>query len=112
MPNTNCYECIGSKAVQGSDPFWADAARTIFTTVAWKMRDQVDSAIKLLQILLTTSLSELRTLLKGTEAKSLVSEDIEKTAISIRAVMETYTKSLRFLEGLEKVKDKKSSAIK
>ncbi|WP_151193829.1 type IV conjugative transfer system coupling protein TraD [Cysteiniphilum sp. JM-1] len=101
------------KAVQGSDPFWVDAARTIFATVAWKMRDQPDkNVIKLLQVLLTTSLDELRGILKGTEAENLVSKDIEKTAISIRAVMATYTKSLRFLEGLDKDKLKKPFAIR
>ncbi len=101
------------KAVQGSDPFWVDAARTIFATVAWKMRDQSNkNVIKLLQILLTTSLDELRGILKGTEAENLVSKDIEKTAISIRAVMATYTKSLRFLEGLDKDELKKPFAIR
>ncbi|ALA26656.1 type IV conjugative transfer system coupling protein TraD [Piscirickettsia salmonis] len=101
------------KSVQGSDPFWVDAARTIFTTVAWEMRDQEDKTIiKLLQALLTTTLDELRKILKGTEAENLVSKDIEKTAISIRAVMATYTKALRFLEGLDQKKDKNPFAIK
>ena len=73
----------------------------IFSTVAWKMKDHDDrSAIKLLQVLLTTSLDELRGILKVTEAENLVSRDIEKTAISIRAVLATYTKALRFLHGL------------
>ncbi|MDA7742186.1 type IV conjugative transfer system coupling protein TraD [Francisellaceae bacterium] len=101
------------KSVQGSDPFWVDAARTIFSTVAWEMRTQEDrSIIKLLQVLLTTTLDELRGILDSTEAENLVSKDIEKTAISIRAVMATYTKSLRFLEGLERDKNKPSFSIK
>ncbi|MDA0911940.1 MAG: type IV secretion system DNA-binding domain-containing protein, partial [Proteobacteria bacterium] len=101
------------KAVQGSDPFWVDAARTIFSTVAWKMKDHDDrSAIKLLQVLLTTSLDELRGILKGTEAENLVSRDIEKTAISIRAVLATYTKALRFLHGLNEEQSKSSFAIR
>jgi len=101
------------KAVQGSDPFWVDAARTIFTNVAWEMRDHPDkSIIKLLQVLLTTSLDELRQILEGTESENLVSKDIEKTAISIRAVMATYTKALRFLEGLDQDKNKTPFAIK
>ncbi|MGJ3494541.1 type IV conjugative transfer system coupling protein TraD, partial [Piscirickettsia salmonis] len=101
------------KSVQGSDPFWVDAARTIFSTVTWEMRDHEDrEVIKQLQVLLTTTLDELRGILKGTEAENLVSKDIEKTAISIRAVMATYTKALRFLEGLSKDKSKKPFAIK
>ncbi|MCF6768402.1 type IV conjugative transfer system coupling protein TraD [Thiotrichales bacterium 19S11-10] len=101
------------KAIQGSDPFWVDAARTIFSTVAWEMRVQEDrSIIKLLQILLTTSLDQMREILKGTEGENLVSKDIEKTAISIRAVIATYTKALRFLEGLNLDKSKQPFAIK
>ncbi|MDA0910327.1 MAG: type IV conjugative transfer system coupling protein TraD [Proteobacteria bacterium] len=101
------------KSVQGSDPFWVDAARTIFSTTAWEMREHKDrSIIKLLQVILTTSLDEFRRILAKTEAENLVSKDIEKTAISIRAVMATYTKALRFLEGLDKDKHKKPFAIK
>jgi type IV conjugative transfer system coupling protein TraD len=101
------------KSVQGSDPFWVDASRTIFTAVAWKMREQEDrTIIKLLQVLLTTTLEELRTMLQKSEAENLVSKDIEKTAISIRAVIATYTKSLRFLEGLENDKNKPRFSVK
>ena len=101
------------KSVQGSDPFWVDAARTIFTSVAWEMRHQKDrSLIKLLQTLLTTTLDEMRDVLKGTECENLVNENIEKTAISIRAVISTYTKALRFMEGLNKDETKKPFAIK
>jgi type IV conjugative transfer system coupling protein TraD len=91
------------KSVQGSDPFWVDAARTIFNSLAWRLRDHPErSPIFLLRTLLTTSLEELQKMLKGTEAENLVSTEIEKTAISIKSVLATYTKSLRFLEGLDK----------
>lgn len=101
------------KAVQGSDPFWVDAARTIFTNVCWEMRNHKDkSVIKMLQVLLTSSLDDLRKMLAGTESENLVSKDIEKTAISIRAVMATYTKALRFLEGLDTDETKTAFAIK
>jgi len=100
------------KSVQGSDPFWVDAARTILTSMAWKIRDKKDkSAIFLLQLLLTTTLDEMRGLLKGTESENLVSKEIEKTAISIKSVMATYTKALRFLEGLNN-EDKEKFSIK
>lgn len=90
------------KAVQGSDPFWVDSARTILTSMAWKIRERDDkSAIRLLQLLLTTTLDEMRNILKGTESENLVSKEIEKTAISIKSVLATYTKALRFLEGLD-----------
>lgn len=100
------------KAVQGSDPFWVDSARTILTSMAWKIRNREDkSAILLLQLLLTTTLDEMREILKGTESENLVSKEIEKTAISIKSVLATYTKALRFLEGLDK-SNKPSFSIK
>jgi type IV conjugative transfer system coupling protein TraD len=100
------------KSVQGSDPFWVDAARTILTSTAWKMKDCPDKEIiKLLQYLLTTTLDEMRHFLKGTEAENLVSKEIEKTAISIKSVLATYTKALRYLEGLNK-SDKPKFSIK
>lgn len=100
------------KAVQGSDPFWVDSARTILTSMAWKIRNREDrSAILLLQLLLTTTLDEMREILKGTESENLVSKEIEKTAISIKSVLATYTKALRFLEGLDKA-DKPTFSIK
>lgn len=89
------------KTAQGSDPFWVDSARTILTSMAWKVRARDDkSAVFLLQLLLTTTLDEMRDILKGTESENLVSKEIEKTAISIKSVLATYTKALRFLEGL------------
>lgn len=98
------------KSVQGSDPFWVDAARTILISMAWKIRDRDDkSTIMLLRLLLTTTLDEMRGMLHGTESENLVSKEIEKTAISIKSVLATYTKSLRFLEGLDKSSDEKFS---
>jgi len=46
----------------------------------------------------TQSLSKL---LKGTIAETLVSEKIDKTALSIKATLSTYCKSLMFLRGLD-----------
>lgn len=91
------------KSIQGGDPFWVDSGRTIFTSMAWKLKDREDrSHILLLQMLLTSTLEEMRNLLKGTESENLVSREIEKTAISIKSVLATYIKSWRFLEGLDK----------
>ncbi len=98
------------KSVQGTDPFWVDSARTIFTSMAWKIREhQEKDPVFLLQLLLTTSLEEIRGILKGTESENLVSKEIEKTAISIKSVLATYTKALRFLEGLGKNNGEKFS---
>ncbi|CCN38665.1 Type IV conjugative transfer system coupling protein TraD [Vibrio nigripulchritudo SFn27] len=85
------------------DPFWVDSARTIFASTAFQMmRDQKPCTnVRLLNLLLTSELEMLGSFLKGTESASLVSNDIKKTAISIKSVLATYIKSLRFLDGLE-----------
>ncbi|EGQ8101966.1 type IV conjugative transfer system coupling protein TraD [Vibrio parahaemolyticus] len=86
------------------DPFWVDSARTIFSATAYQMMldDKHECSIEnLLHIILTSELSTLGEHLKGTEASSLVSKSIEKTAISIKSVLATYIKSLRYLHGLD-----------
>jgi type IV conjugative transfer system coupling protein TraD len=81
------------------DPFWINAARTIFAAAAFEMRkDPNRSVIKLLQHLLTAELDILQEYLKGTEAETLVSEKIEKTAISIKSVLATYLKSMKYIK--------------
>tara|TARA_R110000868_G_scaffold178618_3_gene418371 strand:- start:1187 stop:3106 length:1920 start_codon:yes stop_codon:yes gene_type:complete len=83
-----------------SDPFWVNAARTIFTSTAFKMRDDVNkSNITLLRNLLTADLEKMEDFLKDTEAATLVSEKIEKTAVSIKSVLATYLKSLKYLSN-------------
>ncbi|HHF7365612.1 TPA: type IV conjugative transfer system coupling protein TraD [Legionella bozemanae] len=84
-----------------SDPFWVNAARTVFASSAAKMRHDKDRSIeKLLKLLLTGEFTHLDEYLKGTPAATLVSGKIEKTAISIRSVITTYLKSLTTLAGL------------
>lgn len=81
------------------DPFWVGAARTIFSAVAFEMRHDPDrSIVKLLSYLLTADLDLLQTYLKGTVAESLISEKIEKTAVSIKAVLATYLKSMKYVK--------------
>lgn len=84
-----------------TDPFWVDAARTVLSSVAIKLRDDEPSIDKLLDILLTSDFEHLEPFLKGTAAATLVSSKIEKTAISIRSVITTYLKSLQSLKGLD-----------
>lgn len=84
-----------------SDPFWVNAARTVFASVASTMRHDKDRSLeKLLKLLLTGEFSYLEDYLKGTPAATLVSGKIEKTAISIRSVITTYLKSFMALSGL------------
>ncbi|MEZ8862538.1 type IV conjugative transfer system coupling protein TraD [Vibrio sp. 10N.247.311.51] len=92
------------------DPFWVDSARTIFSSTAYRMSqdDKPCSTARLLQLILTSELDTLGHFLQGTESASLVSKDIKKTAISIKSVLATYIKSLRFLDGLDE-KDAKGA---
>lgn len=85
------------------DPFWVDSARTIFASTAYRMSqdDKPKTTERLLHLMLTSELETLGSYLKGTESASLVSNKIEKTAISIKSVLATYIKCLRFLDGLD-----------
>ncbi|PMO70477.1 type IV conjugative transfer system coupling protein TraD [Vibrio splendidus] len=85
------------------DPFWVDSARTIFSSAAYRMSqdNKPCSTARLLSLILMSELETLGNFLQGTESASLVSKDIKKTAISIKSVLATYIKSLRFLDGLD-----------
>lgn len=81
------------------DPFWINAACTIFAAAAFRMRQQESPKIlSLLRNLLTAQIGDLQSLLQGTEAESLISEKTEKTAISIKSVLATYLKSLCYIK--------------
>lgn len=82
-----------------SEPFFVVAARTIFSAAAHRMAviTKKPSLLILLRNLLTADISELKALLGGTEAETLMSEKIEKTAISVKAMLATYLKSLCYL---------------
>ncbi len=85
--------------VSSQDPFWVNAARTIFAAAAFEMRNDKDRSVrKLLQTLLTADLGSIQKYLKGTEAETLVSDKIEKTAVSIKSVLATYLKSLKYIK--------------
>jgi type IV conjugative transfer system coupling protein TraD len=87
-----------------SDPFWTSAARTIFSTVGQQLKKRNLCTMRaLLEPIFTDpeSAASLSELLKGTIAETLVSEKIDKTALSIKATLSTYCKSLMFLRGMD-----------
>lgn len=87
---------------KGGDPFWVLSARMLFVATAEAMRDDPNRSIKkLLNNLLSVSLSDLRGILENTDASNLVEGSIEKTAITIRTVLASYAKSLRICQGLD-----------
>src|SRR3990170_1489306 len=96
-----------------TDPFWVNAARTIFGSAAFTMQEDNDRSIKkLLKVLLTSELHDLHSYLSGTEAATLTSDKIQKTAISIRSVITTYLKSLRFMTAVEQANEKPKFCIR
>ncbi len=56
---------------------------------------------KLVDTLLSIKIEKLRTFLRNSPAANPVEEKIEKTAISIRAVLTNYVKAIRYLQGIE-----------
>lgn len=78
------------------DPFWQGSGRTIFAEAAYLMRNDPNrSYSKLVDTLLSIKIEKLRTFLRNSPAANLVEEKIEKTAISIRAVLTNYVKASR-----------------
>jgi len=85
-----------------SDPFWVLSARSLFVATAKRMaREKNRSISELLKKLMSISLADLRIFLEGTDAANLVDGSIEKTAMTIRTILTTYVRSLRYLQGLD-----------
>lgn len=104
--STPDYDSVANTLIpQGTkeDPFWTGAARTIFTAVSSRLKnDPQRSYNRLLRTLLAINLKALREYVAGTEAANLTEEKVEKTAISIRGVLTNYVKALRYLQGIER----------
>ena len=85
-----------------TEPIWINAPRQIFVEVAKKLKDDPNrSHEKLLKILLTTPIEAYAQYFIGTDAQALTDERIEKTTLSIRAVLASYLKSLRYLDAMQ-----------
>lgn len=90
--------------LSGSDPFWIRSAHTIFACAAMALskREVKPTTKSLLGPMFDDDLQKLSDLVNGTPAASLVSDKIEKTALSIKATLSTYCKSLLYLKEEEK----------
>lgn len=98
------YEALAASLIPiipgaaSQDPFWTKAARSLVSATARRLaKTGKPKTITLLRYLLTADLEKLQDLLKNTEAEALVSEKLEKTALSVKAVLNDYIKSMRFL---------------
>ena len=91
--------------LSGSDPFWIHSARTIFSTLANKLKDTGNTNTKALLRPMFSADNSLNNLLQGTVAEVLVAESLEKMALSIKSTLATYCKSFLYLpdEGTEQL---------
>lgn len=86
---------------KSGDPFWIISARRLFVSTAEKMRSDPERSIKkLLNNLLSISLTDLQSYVKNTDASSLVEGSIEKTAMTIRGILGAYVNALHYCEHL------------
>jgi len=87
-----------------SDPFWVQASRTIFTSVASKLKEVGETSNKtLVDSLLKTDLSDIAQMIKGTPAQAIIDERSPKTALSVMSVLSTYLSSLKYLKDAPSV---------
>jgi type IV conjugative transfer system coupling protein TraD len=80
-----------------SDPFWANAARSILAAALNRLPKPERTVERLIEYLCTTDLSELARLVPGTDAAALLSPDNPRTALSVQATTATSNRSLRYL---------------
>jgi len=100
--NASDYDSLANSLIplpKTGDPFWIHGARSIFSAVAMRMKNEPNRSTKrLLRNLLTIRLSEAARLVEGTEAAAIIAEGAEKTALSVRATLAAYIRSLKFLK--------------
>lgn len=94
------------------DTFWNEAARTMFSSVANKMKESGNISNKeLTNVLLKNRLTEAAKLAMGTEAQSIIDEANPKTALSVMAMLATNLKSLTVLRD-QKIKTDENGEVK
>lgn len=83
-------------------PYWVNAARSLFSSTAYTMRDDPNRSVTtLLKLLLNVKLSDLARYLKDSHSSMLTHTEIAKTAMTIRSVLTTHAKPLKYLHGFE-----------
>ena len=100
------FEAIASSLMPihlaGNEPFWINSARAVFATLAEKLRTSKETTTQaLLQPIFSGDLKLLNKLLRGTVVETLVSEAVDKMALSIKSTLVTYCKALMYLKAEE-----------
>ncbi len=81
-----------------ADPFWTDTARNLFSSAAEKLYERGDkSNEKLLETLMRVDLGELAKMLHGSVSQAIIDPSNTKTAASVRTVLTTSLKYLRYV---------------
>lgn len=81
-----------------NEQYWVDAARVLLATGLNKLDGTNQRNIYgLLSLLLSSSMEGLRDLASGTDAEGIFAEGNDRMALSVRATMSAYVRSLRFL---------------
>ena len=83
----------------GHDPFWVNGARTIFAAIArqFKKGTSQPNLQDFLKEIYNGDPESMMRHLKGTEAEMLITKGLEKVTMSLRSIINTYTKSLRYI---------------
>lgn len=84
---------------KASDPFWTNAPRILFSSLAQKESEKQNPSLKkLIDNILHLSLVEMIEVCEGTDAAAILSKGGEKMAISVRGVLVSFVRSLKFLK--------------
>jgi type IV conjugative transfer system coupling protein TraD len=83
----------------GYDPFWSQAARTVFSVTAQSLDDQGNHSLKkLLDITVYSPLKDVYPYFSGTMAATMMDPDADKTALSIRSTIASAIKCFEYLK--------------
>ena len=89
------------------DQFWIKSARNWVANIAYKLGQRNEASIEnLLRAAFNLDLERLKKLLENTPAEQLVDKSIAKTAMTIRAVITNFLRSLRYMQGIDQSKPK------
>lgn len=96
------YDAIAASLIPdkalGSDPMWALASRIVFAEIAKKVGKKPNANNEMLMdLLLKVPKEDVLSFIKGTEATAILDEDGEKVVTSIRTLLATYTRPLKYL---------------
>lgn len=84
---------------KSNDPFWTNAPRILFSALAHKESERRSPSLKrLIDNILHLSLEEMMDVCAGTDAAAILSKGGEKMAISVRGVLVSYVRSLKYLK--------------